>query len=188
MKWLAARLVAAVVTGLVAMLAASSPAWAHGEGETTEGYLLVQQALGHLAHDSSMTGIDLAMEKVNDALETKDQEGVDVELLNEGKAALENGHADQARTLLQASIQGAIDDLPPATGNQTGTHTVTPELEGRSSLRPQDWVLLAGSALLLALGVWLAFVFRPHEPVRALRAHLAAPGAASSDRDRKTVK
>jgi len=67
---------AVLVVLAFAMIAA--PAAAHGDGETEEGYRLVQQALGHLAHDASAAGIDLAMEKVDDALATRDQEGVSV--------------------------------------------------------------------------------------------------------------
>jgi len=46
----------AVLIAVAASLAAASPAWAHGQGETEEGYLLVQQALGHLAHDTGQGG------------------------------------------------------------------------------------------------------------------------------------
>ena len=66
------------VLAVLVTLALAAPASADGEGETTEGYLLVQQALGHLAHDTSHEGMALAMEKVEDALATEDQDGVDV--------------------------------------------------------------------------------------------------------------
>lgn len=165
--------------GLLLTLGSASSAWAHGEGETAEGYLLVQQALGHLAHDSSMSGIDLAMEKVNDALETEDQEGVDVATLKRAKAALETGDVAQARGLLQDSIQQAMSALPPATGSQTGTHKVSAELPGRPDLRVQDWVLVSASVLVLVLGVWLSFLFRPHDTMRTLRSRLAAPASVS---------
>lgn len=123
-----ARLTAIVAVILCGWLATAAPASAHGGGETEEGYLLVQQALGHLAHDSSMGGIDVAMEKVQDALDTEDQEGVDVAELEQGMAALEAGNVTEARSLLQSSIKQALDALPPATGNQTGTTTITPAL------------------------------------------------------------
>jgi hypothetical protein len=177
-----ARLAAVAAIGLLATFASPSAAWAHGEGETTEGHLLVQQALGHLAHDTSMSGIELAMEKVDDALETDDQEGVDVAELEQAMAALETGDVGQARALLQDSIRHAMTALPPATGSQTGTNQVTPELEGRPDLRAQDWVLAAASALALLLGVWLAFLFRPHDTIRTLRTRLTtAPAPDSGD-------
>lgn len=180
-----ARLAAVAAIGLLATFASVSAAWGHGEGETTEGYLLVQQALGHLAHDTSMSGIDLAMEKVDDALGTDDQEGVDVAELEQAKSALETGDIGQARTLLQDSIQQAMAALPPATGNQTGSHNVTPELPGRPDLRAQDWVLVAASAVALVVGVWLAFIFRPRDTVRTLRTRLATASASDSGDARK---
>ncbi len=173
-----ARLVAILAVVLSGSLAVASPALAHGGDETEEGYLLVQQALGHLAHDTSADGIDLAMEKVDDALNTEDQEGVAVPELQEAKAALVDGNVNQARSLLQDSIAEAVQGLPPATGIQTGTTTVTPELPGRSGLGAQDWSLLIASLLVLLLGIWLAFRFRPHESVRILRSRLAAAEGA----------
>ena len=171
-----ARLAAVAAMGLLVTLAFAPAAWGHEEGETTEGYLLVQQALGHLAHDTSMSGIDLAMEKVGDALETDDQEGVDVAELEQGRAVLETGDIGQARMLLQGSIEQATAALHPATSMQTGTHEVALELPGRPELRPQDWVLLAASALTLVLGAWLAFLSRPPDTIRALRIRLNTRG------------
>lgn len=179
-----ARLSAVALIGLLATFASAPAAWGHGEGETTEGYLLVQQALGHLAHDTSMSGIDLAMEKVDDALETDDQEGVDVAELERGMAALESGDVGQARTLLQDSIRQAMTALPPATAGQTGTHELAPELPGRPDLRAQDWVLLSASAVALVVGVWLAFLFRPRDTIRTLRTRLATASASDSGDDR----
>jgi hypothetical protein len=69
--WVPARLLRSGVVAALALLFAFAlvpPASAHGGDETEEGYLLVQQALGHLAHDTSHDGIALAMEKVDDAL------------------------------------------------------------------------------------------------------------------------
>ena len=181
-----ARLAAVAAISLLAAFWSAPAAWADGEGETTEGYLLVQQALGHLVHDTGMSGIDLAMEKVDDALETDDQEGVDVAELERGMAALESGDVGMARTLLQDSIRQATTALPPATGNQTGTRIVTPELPGRPDLRAQDWVLVATSALALVSGVWLAFLFRPRDTIRTLRTRLATALASDSGDGRKS--
>jgi hypothetical protein len=168
-----ARLTAVAAISMLATFASAPAAWGHEEGETTEGYLLVQQALGHLAHDTSMSGIDLAMEKVDDALGTEDQEGVDVAELEQGMTVLENGDIGQAQMLLQDSIEQATAALPTATGMQTGTHEVALGLPGRPELRAQDWVLLAASTLTLVLGAWLAFLFRPPDTIRALRTRLS---------------
>lgn len=162
---------------LFALFTVTAPASAHGDDETTEGYLLVQQALGHLAHDASSVGIDLAMEKVQDALDTEDQEGVSVPELEQGMAALEAGDVPQARALLEGSIKTALAALPPATGNQTGTTTIVPELAGRSGFGGQDWLFLLASIVSIVAGVWLAFLFRPHDSIGVLRSLLGPPPA-----------
>ncbi len=79
----------------------TATAQAHGDDESQEGYVLVQQALAHLAHNAGDEGINLAMEKVDDALMTEDQEGVNVAEVEQGMQALEAGQVDEARTLLQ---------------------------------------------------------------------------------------
>ena len=167
-------LLLACVVALGSVLSAS-PAWADEPGETTEGYLLVQQALGHLAHDTTMNGIAFAMEKTDDALSTKDQEGVDVAELQEAMAALEAGQVEQGRALLQHSISGAISQLEPATGEETGTTVVLSPLPGRGSLTGGERGFLVLSVLLLLLGVGLAWRFRPQDNVHELRRRLDPP-------------
>ena len=97
------RFMLVIGVGLLSAVVVPSLAWAHEGDETEEGYVLVQQALGHLVHDSTSVGIDLAMEKVTDALATKDQEGVDVSEVEGDMTALKAGQVDQARGLLQDS-------------------------------------------------------------------------------------
>jgi len=151
------------------MFALAMPASADGEGETTEGYLLVQQALGHLAHDTSHEGMTLAMEKIEDALATEDQQGVDVATLEQAKTALEAEQIDTARTLLQASITQALSGLPPATGEETGTTVIEPALDTRDGMSGTDWSFIGISMLALLAGVLLAFRFRPADTVGELR-------------------
>ena len=164
-------LVAALL--LVFVFALVPPAGAHGGDETEEGYLLVQQALGHLAHETNHEGIALAMEKVEDALATEDQEGVDVAVLEQAKQALEADQVDKARALLQSSIKEAMSDLMPATGEETGTTVIRPALPGRDGLTGRDWSFLGASALCLLVGAWLAYRFRPADTVGQLRRRLA---------------
>jgi len=166
----------------------ASVAWAHGGGETEEGYLLVQQALGHLAHDTSSSGIDLAMEKIDDTLNTKDQEGVNISEVNQAKAALESGDVQQGRTLLQHSISQAISELKPATGQETGTTVVLGPLELRGSLAGGEWFALVLSVLLVVAGAGLAYRFRPQENIHELHrrlepadAHAAVPPEAAPE-------
>ena len=175
---LAATLLVAV-TGLLGAIAVPQAAHAHDEDETQEGYLLVQQALGHLAHDTSPEGIDLAMEKVDDALSTEDREGVNVAELEDGMRALEGGQVARARVLLQGSIEEALAQLPTATGYETGTTVVVSAMPGRAGLTGQDVGLLVASIAVAGLGLLLAYRFRPHDSIRELRGQLKAGGPAS---------
>jgi len=162
-----------VLTLSVALFAA--PAWAHDEGEPREGYLLVQQALGHLAHDTTMDGIMGAIEKVDDALGAEDLEGVDVAEVQQARAALEAGRPDQAKALLQHSISAAVSHLEPATGDETGTAVVLEPLPGRGDLTGADWGVLAASLALVLLGGGLARRFGPADSVGQLRRQLGDP-------------
>ena len=175
------RVAAVAVLMLLASPVLSAPASAHSEGETDVGYLLVQQALGHLTHDASPEGIDLAMEKVQDALDTKDHQGVDVAQVRKGMDALEAGDVAQARMVLQDSIRRALSDLPAATGTETGTTVVVSELPGRSGMHGQDWLFLIASVAVGLLGGWLAFRFRPTEAVHDLRSRFAPAPTPSGD-------
>lgn len=164
-----------VVAMLVAVgsVVSASPAWAHaGDGESTVGYQLVQQALGHLSHDTGRLGIELAMEKVDDALATTDQVGVDVAELKQARAALDAREVETGRVLLQQSISDAVSQLAPATGDETGTSVVLAALPGRGALTAMDWAFLATSTLLLLAGLALAARYRPHDSVRVLQRRL----------------
>ena len=156
-------------------------AQAHDEDETQEGYVLVQQALAHLVHDSGPDGVDLAMEKVDDALGTEDQEGVDVAGVRAGMAALEARQVEEARALLQDSISEAMADRPLATGFETGTSVVSPQLPGRGHLSGGDWAALLVAAAAAGLGAWLSVRFRPHDSVGALRLLLGPKFVTPSD-------
>lgn len=159
----------AVLGFLAIVLTPASPASAHGGDPSSEGYVLVQQALGHLAHDTSATGIQLALEKVDAALAVEDQEGVAVAEVKQAKSALEAGQPGRARALLQHSITEALSMLGPATGEETGTTVVVPALPGRYGLTGRDWGFLAASMVLLLAGVWMAYRFRPGDSIGELR-------------------
>ncbi|MFB9653468.1 hypothetical protein [Pseudarthrobacter oxydans] len=147
------------------------PASADMADPSSEGYLLVQQALGHLVHDPADVGP--ALEKVGAALAAPDQDGVSVSELQQAKDALLAGNTAQGRALLQESISVALSTLKPATGDQTGTTVVLDPLPPRGPLTGTDWGFLSVSMLAIVTGLLLAFVFRPHENVRALRLLLA---------------
>jgi hypothetical protein len=109
------------------------------------------------------------MEKLSDALETDDQEGVDVAEVREGMDALDAGDVGAARMLLEHSIAAALAGQPLATGYETGTGLIPSELPGRGALGLGDWLLLGLSVAVAGAGVWLSVRFRPHDSVSALR-------------------
>ena len=166
-------LVAGVV--VVGGLTSASPAWADEPGETEVGYLLVQQALGHLAHDKTTSGVDFSMEKIGDVLKTKDQAGVNIAEVQQAKAALEAGQVVQGQALLQHSITEAVSKLAPATGEETGTKVVADPLPGRGALGGAGLAFLAASLLFLVLGGGLAYRFKPADTVGQLRERLGTP-------------
>ncbi len=171
------HLLVVVAIALLGVSTAAVPASAHGTDESKEGYVLVQQALGHLAHDGGHVGMDAAMEKIDDALAAEDHDGVDVAEVQRAKQALESEQIDQARTLLQNSITQALADLPAATGEMTGTKQVLTPLPGRDGLAGRDWVFLAASAALLLIGFGLAGWYRPADTIGDLRRLLVGPTA-----------
>ncbi|MDQ6873736.1 MAG: hypothetical protein M3042_01535 [Actinomycetota bacterium] len=140
--------------------------------------MLIQQALGHLAHDTSHTGVAAAMAAVDDALAATDRQGVDIAKVKQAKTALQADQVISARALLQQSITGALSRLGPATGEQTGTTLVDTPLRGRSGLTGQDWGFGAAALLLALAGIALAVRFRPADNLTQLRRRLAAGAPA----------
>lgn len=138
---------------------------------SSEGYLLVQQALGHLVHDQA--DFAPALEKIDAALAAPDQDGVSRAALEQARAALQAGNSTRGRALLQESITVALSTLKPATGDQTGTTVVLDPLPPPGGLTGADWGFLTVSMLAILTGSVLAYVFRPHENVRELRSLLA---------------
>ncbi len=174
--------VVAVALSAAALIALPSAAWADSEGETTQGYVLVQQALGYLAHEGT-AGVEMAMDKVKDALATTDQKGVDVALVQEAKGALDQGDVAAAQAELQSSITVAVKGLAPAVGVDTGTTVVPSDLPGRGALSGLDKTFLAISILLVLVGAAIAARFRPADSVRVLRARLAGPAPVHSNQN-----
>ena len=178
------RNLARVLVGFVAVFLSvtlvGQPTWAHGGDPSTEGYVIIQQALSYLVNDSSPVGTENAMVKVDEALAADDQDGVDVAEVQEARSALAAGDTVAARTLLQDSIAEAIADLKPAVGEETGTTTVMPPFtQGPRTLT--DWVFLVLSILVALGGAILALLFRPREGMRELRRDILA-GDGAGDR------
>lgn len=164
----------AVLLAVLSSVVMASAAWAHGGAGATEGYVIIQQALSYLVNDpnANMTAdaamTSEAMMKIDEALANEDQDGVAVPKVKQAKAALEAGNSDQARTLLQASIAGAVAELKPATAEETGTSVMLAPLS-HPALTGRDWTFLALSVLLAVVGTALGFLFRPRLKLSDLR-------------------
>ena len=152
---------------------------------------MVQQAISYLVNQPEPKGTAEALVRVDNALAAKDQDGVNVAILQQAKADLTAGNTDAARPLLQNSISEAVAALKPATGEQTGTKTVVPPFQGDGSLSGMDWVLLILSGLAALGGAVLVYLLRPKENLDAIGRNILAarirlanmPSAPSSGKD-----
>jgi hypothetical protein len=169
--WLGAFL-AALLFGVWLATFNAAPALAHGGNDSDQASVLVLQAIGFITNKPG--DMDDVNDKVNDALEAPDKEGVDIAQVQAAKDALDKGDMDQARSLLQKSLTAGAP-MTGAKGEETGTTTVHDSLNTRGHLAGGDWVLLVISVLVLALGGWLSLRFQPADTVRALRRRLAPP-------------
>ncbi|TDW28884.1 hypothetical protein EDD25_0543 [Cryobacterium psychrophilum] len=129
---------------------------------------MVQQALTYLVNEPGQSGTTEALMKIDAVLTAEDQDGVDVATVTEAKAALQAGDAAAARVLLQDSITEAVNALQRAVAQQTGTKIVLEPFPSRGPLTVTEWMILALSALVLAVGFVLAVRFRPSEGLREL--------------------
>jgi hypothetical protein len=173
------RLLAPVVLVLAALLGGAASAPAHGDDESAEEYVLVQQAIGYLLNLPGDEAAMHAQEKIVDALASPDQDGVSVSQVRQARDELAAGRAEEARELLQNSIADAVKSLAPATGIGTGTGTVLAPLPAQPT-GTLGWALLALSAIAASAGVWLALLFRPRENVGELRREM---GLAARHKD-----
>jgi len=174
--------VAAIAVATALTLA--GPAGADEPGESDESAQLVRQAIALIVNTpGDMEGIE---DKIVDAQEAPNQEGVDLDLVAEAEEAFEREEMHEVRALLERSIgaqphRGDQDPLPigetrgspgmpMATGAETGTDVAIDELAPDRSLSGSDGLGLAALAVLTGVGVWLAVRFRPrphrHEEAR----------------------
>jgi hypothetical protein len=110
-----ARAVLIAGTFSIIVLAGAASVAADEPGESTVASELVRQAIALIViTPGNMEAIE---DKVGDALEVEDQEGVDIALVRQAGEALERGDLHQARALLERSIGarphlGATDVAP----------------------------------------------------------------------------
>lgn len=171
----AVRGFAALLAGLALTLLSAAPALANGSGESVVARELVSQALGLIANRQPTM---VVKEKIDDAIKAPVQAGVNRSLIMQAMGALDRGDVGTTRTLLERAMTaqpGAPPTAAPVVGEETGTTIVLDELSTRGDLQIGQWALLAGSLIVLVLGVVLAVRYRPPQSVRRLRRQLVEP-------------
>jgi hypothetical protein len=165
------------------LVGAAAPASAHGDDESDQSRVLVQQAIALIVNtpDDAM-GIE---DKVNDALKASDTMGADLDMVKQAMDALDAGDMMNTRTLLQTAIGAGPylgEGMPPAVGEttaepgtapyavgvETGTTVVYDELDPGADIDGGDVVLIALSALTILGGLALAWRFRPEDTIRRM--------------------
>ena len=179
----------AIVSGIAAvvLVVAASPASGHEDEKATKASLLVRQAIALIVNTPDDT---MAIEdKINDAVESDDPEGVDIARVSQAKDALEAGDLHRVRALLEVSI-GAQPHLTSAlpldiretpgtpgaetaglelaTGDDPGGNLANDPLTARRHFDGRTTTVFVLSLLAVALGTWLAVRFRP---IRTSRLH-----------------
>ena len=166
---------AAIPILFMVVVAVGGPAAADAPGESDESAHLVREALALIVNTpDNMAAIE---EKIDDALKAPKQDGVDLGLVAEAKAAFPPQNMHDVRVILERSIgaqphRGPRDPLPiretrgspgmkMATGTETGTDVVVDPLTPDRSRSAGDWLALTGFAVVAAVGVWFAIRFRP---------------------------
>lgn len=166
---------------LLAVLVVASPAGGDEPGESDQSATLVRQAIALIVNTpGDMEGIE---DKIVDAQKAPRRQGVDLGLVGQAAGAFERGDMHEVRALLERSIGarphvGTDEPLPigqtrgepgMATGAEAGTDVAIDGLAPDRSRSGDDWLALAGLAVLAAAGAWLAARFRPrpHAPAEA---------------------
>lgn len=175
---LARRSVSATVAALMAgaLLLSASPAAAHGDGEAdVPARTLVLTALTYLANQPPGF-MDVAYDKVGDALESEEADGVDLAEVEAAQTAMERDDMMAARELLQASLAPLTG---PVTGDGSGTTMLLDPMAGRTKWAWSGAVLAVVSAAAIITGAGLARRWRPTMTLRALRLQAGAVLPAS---------
>lgn len=176
----------AIVAGAAAAalaMASALPAAAHGDEEDAARDL-VMRAIALIVNTPD--DVHEIEEHVERALDSEEQEGVDIGLVEEAVAALEDGDLEGARESLQTAIgagpavgtgvpaeigesSGEPGQTILAAGAETGTTVVLDEYQPESAVGGGELALLALSAAAVLAGAVLAWWLRPLATMRQLR-------------------
>lgn len=169
----------------VTLVLLSAPTAVANEEETDEASLLVMQTISLIANGRD---VEVVEERLVDALEAPDQDGVDMAKVEEAAVLLEQEPVDQARLeqireVLSEAVEiraatgyGAIPEpgemseaTSIVTGAETGTVVVLDELRpARGVDSGSDVVLVLVGLAIAALGLLLARRWRPHHSIHQL--------------------
>ena len=116
------RALAALAVAWMAVAALAAPALAHEGEEEVPARTQVQVADAILRTQPEQ--IELAADRINDALEAKDQEGVDLERVKQAKDTLEAGDMQGTELLLEQAL-GACPGEPVV--SPTGVRAKLPQ-------------------------------------------------------------
>lgn len=176
----------AIVAGAAAAalaMASALPAAAHGDEEDAARDL-VMRAIALIVNTPD--DVHEIEEHAERALDSEEQEGVDVGLVEEAVSALEDGDLEGARESLQTAIgaapavgtgvpaeigesSGEPGQTILAAGAETGTTVVLDEYQPESVVGGGEVALLALSAAAVLAGAVLAWWLRPLATLRQLR-------------------
>jgi hypothetical protein len=161
-------LLAALTT---AVLVGAVPAAADEPGESTVAHHLVREAIALMVNTPG--DMEAIREKVGDALEVEDQEGVDIALVRQADEALAAGDMHEARALLERSIGarphqgtsdvapiGEVSDHQMARGGEPGDAPIVDPLD-TSNIQGSDAAAIAAGAILALGGILLGWRWRP---------------------------
>lgn len=164
---LARRLAAAVlILAWPALLTA--PVAAHEGEEEIPAAELVEQAIALIRGQPDQ--IEAIADKIHDALEAEDADGVDLELVEQADAAFEAGDLHEAQDLLERAIGAAPHEVVVSPNDEPGEPAPSPEVAepppvlhetslGRGEQDIRGGPILIGVAVLLA-GLGFAIVRR----------------------------
>lgn len=164
----AVLLLAALTTTVVV---GAMPAAADEPGESTIAHHLVREAIALIVNTPE--DMDAVREKVADALEVEDQEGVDIALVRQADEALAAGDMHEARALLERSIGarphmgtsdvapiGEVSEHGMARGGEPGDAPILDPLD-TSDIEGGDAAAIAIGAILALGGILLGWRWRP---------------------------
>jgi hypothetical protein len=116
------RLLSALAVAWLAVAALATPAAAHEDEQSVPALTQVQVAVTILRTQPKL--VDLAADRINDATEAEDKDGVDIDRVEQAKSALEAGDMAKTELLLEQAL-GACPGQPVT--NPAGVRAKLPQ-------------------------------------------------------------